>query len=285
MGDGQKVALGLGSLGRALAPNPAGTDGDLRLQQLVAGSPGVVVGVDEAGQAGLLVGLEQLAAGPHSGHQCQPACAQNQRLAEVDSTQEQACNQDGHVGERGAQVGLLDDQQHGNAHQGKCLQDLFPGEAAPAQVGEITRHGDDQHQLDPLGGLKVHRPEFDPAARAQNLLAHRQHRNQRHQADSVGPGNVIDQLVVVDLGKDEHRRQPANDPVDLLGMEAGVFGVQRGRVNLKDRNRAQHEHHGEQRPIEIAKAEEAAHRIYCPFPELMGGAGGADAFGPGLNLA
>ena len=60
MGNGEEVALGLGSFRRALAPDAAGADGDQRLANLIAGALGIVVGVDEAGQAGLLEGLEDL---------------------------------------------------------------------------------------------------------------------------------------------------------------------------------------------------------------------------------
>jgi hypothetical protein len=42
MGNGEKVALGLGSFGRPLAPHPAGADCDQRLADLVAGAPGDV---------------------------------------------------------------------------------------------------------------------------------------------------------------------------------------------------------------------------------------------------
>ena len=40
MGNGKEVSLGLGSLGRALAPDAAGADGDERLFELVAGALG-----------------------------------------------------------------------------------------------------------------------------------------------------------------------------------------------------------------------------------------------------
>jgi hypothetical protein len=62
IGDGEEVALGLGAFVGALAPEASGADGDEGLADLVAGALGVGVGVDEAGEAGLLVGLEALAA-------------------------------------------------------------------------------------------------------------------------------------------------------------------------------------------------------------------------------
>ena len=44
VGNGQEVALGLGALVGALAPETAGADGDLGLQDLVAGAAGSVSG-------------------------------------------------------------------------------------------------------------------------------------------------------------------------------------------------------------------------------------------------
>ena len=108
--------------------------------------------------------------------------------------------------------------------------------------------------------------DTDPAFRAEDSVPEQPHRQQCQQASAPGPGNVIDELVVVDLGEEEHGRQAGGDVVDLLGMKADILGVQRGRVNLKNRNRTQHQHQAEQHPVEIAIAEEAAHRHYCPLP-------------------
>ena len=52
VGDGEEVALGLGALVGALAPDAAGADGDQGLADLVAGAAGVGVGVDEGVDAG-----------------------------------------------------------------------------------------------------------------------------------------------------------------------------------------------------------------------------------------
>ncbi len=50
-----------------------------------------------------------------------------------------------------------------------------------------------------------------------------------------------------------------HDEDDLLGVKAGEPGVQRGGVDLEHRDGAERQHHAQQAPIEIAKAEEAAH--------------------------
>ena len=85
--DRQEVALRLRTLFRAFAPHATGTHGDFGLQKLIAGTTGVIVGIDEAGKAGLLVGLQQLATAPHSGNECQSAGGKNQCLAQVDAAE------------------------------------------------------------------------------------------------------------------------------------------------------------------------------------------------------
>ena len=118
------------------------------------------------------------------------------------------------------------------------------------KIGKVASHDEDQNELDPLRWLEVYWADSDPALRSQHLVPHQLDGQQRQQTDSVGPGNQVDQLVVVDLREEKHRCQPAGDPVKLLGVEAhapwnpylliveeagvaGVFGVQRGRVDLE----------------------------------------------------
>ena len=233
VGNGEKIALGLGSFGRSLAPDSAGADGDERLLGLVSAAPGVVVGVHKTGEPGLLVGLEHLAAGPHAGHQGQAAGSQDQRLAQVDAAQKEPRNQDGRIGEGGSQIRLLQNQQHGNTHQRERLENILPGERAPAQIRKVAGHHQNQNQLDPLGWLKLQGADLDPAFGAQRLVPHGQHRQQRHNAHPIGPGSEVDHLVIIDLGKEKHGRQAADDPENLLGVEADILCVQGGGVDLQ----------------------------------------------------
>ena len=164
---------------------------------------------------------------------------QNQRLAQIDAAQKQPGDKNRHIGERGSQIGLHQHQEHGNAHKDKGLEDVPPGERASAQIGKVARHRQNQNQLDPLGRLKMHGADTDPAPCAQHLVSHQFDRDQRQQEDAVRPGNPVQQAVIIDLGEEEHGHQTAGDPEQLLGVEAGIFGVQRGRVDFKYRDRAE----------------------------------------------
>ena len=61
--DGQKVALGLAAVLRALAPDAAGADGDEGLSNLVTAAARVVIRSYEAGEALLLIRLQYLVPG------------------------------------------------------------------------------------------------------------------------------------------------------------------------------------------------------------------------------
>ena len=55
----------------------------------------------------------------------------------------------------GAEVGLLEDEQHGEADQREGFADVGPGEFAADEAPEVAGDGDDEDELDPLGGLEV----------------------------------------------------------------------------------------------------------------------------------
>jgi len=100
----------------------------------------------------------------------------DQRLPQPQSSQKQAHDCDWQVGERRSQVRLYQNHQHGDTHDCPCLDEVRPSELTLAQIGEVFGHGNDQDQLDPLGGLKVRAPgHLDPTAGPQILLPKHQH--------------------------------------------------------------------------------------------------------------
>lgn len=121
------------------------------------------------------------------------------------------------------------------------------------QVGEVFGNCENQDQFHPFGWLKVTACwHFDPAACAQELLAEYQHRNQRSYGDDVHPMDFLEQRLIIQDTHQEHGPNAADDPIDLLDMRAGEFGVHRGAANLHDPERADDQHEEEEQPIEIA---------------------------------
>ncbi len=115
---------------------------------------------------------------PRHGRQQGSDHQDDHRVLGFHPAQEQSHDGDGQVGERGAEIGLRQHHQHRNAHQRSGFDDVL-GRAFRLGVGEIFRHGENQHQLHPFRGLKVEGAELHPAARAQILLAEHFHRQQR----------------------------------------------------------------------------------------------------------
>src|SRR5450631_22365 len=148
--DGQKVALRLRSLSGAFTPNAAGTDRNQRLTNLVSAALGVIVGIDEACEALFLIRLQQFSAAPGTSHENYTCSDENHRLLEIDAAEEQARNENRHVGQGCAEVWLFQYQQHRNADQGKSLEDFFPCKASTAEIGKVARHNKNEHQLDPF---------------------------------------------------------------------------------------------------------------------------------------
>jgi len=65
-----------------------------------------------------------------------------------------AGGQDGRVGERGPQIGLLEHDDQWHTHKKEGLEDVKPGQSPPAQVGKVAGHGQNQDQLDHSEGWK-----------------------------------------------------------------------------------------------------------------------------------
>src|SRR5579859_5958327 len=85
--NGNEGTLRLRSFFGALAPDPASAHRYLCLQNLVAGSPGIVVGIDESREPCLLVWLQEFAAAPAAHHQNHRRNNKYQRLLEVDAAE------------------------------------------------------------------------------------------------------------------------------------------------------------------------------------------------------
>ena len=98
----------------------------------------------------------------------------------------------------------------------------------------------------PPGSLIQRRPPM-------HLGSEDKHPDQRDQAEAVNPVHPLDQTVVIDQREDEHRRQTAQQPEDLLGLKADELGVQGGAINLEDADDRKQHHQAQEQPIEIAK--------------------------------
>ncbi len=158
------------------------------------------------------------------------------RLLEADAAEEEADDQHRRVGERGAEVGLLEHERHGDADQREGFADVLPGELAARwrDLPEEARRGEDEDELDPLGGLEVDAAaEVDPAPRAEDLVPTTCDGDQRDEADAIGPVGDVEQAVVVDHRDEEHQHEADEEEDDLLGLEAVELGHGRGGADFE----------------------------------------------------
>ncbi len=94
IGDGEEVALGLGALVGAFAPDAAGADGDERLANLIAGAARIGVRVDEGVDARLLVGFEVLAGLPGDAADEDEREQDDGDLLEADAAEKETADED-----------------------------------------------------------------------------------------------------------------------------------------------------------------------------------------------
>ncbi len=166
----------------------------------------------------------------------------------------------GQIGERGAEVRLLEHERHGNADHREDFADVGPGEFPAGESPEEAGDGDDQDQLDPLGGLEVMPPsKLDPAPAAEDFGAEERDGDERENADAVGPVNDVDEAVVVDQRDEEHQDDADGEEADLLVIEAVELGVEGGGLDLEDRDEREQEDEAEKNPVEVAIGGEALH--------------------------
>jgi hypothetical protein len=112
----------------------------------------------------------------------------------------------------------------------------------------------------------------DPSFAAVDPSADSEHSDQPDEAEAVDPVNRGQQFVVVDDRHDKHRHQAGGDPEDLHALEAVELGVEGGAVDFKNADDGEEQDEGEERPVEIAEGEEAAHRA-TKFPQTGSGRG------------
>ncbi len=95
--------------------------------------------------------------------------------------------------------------------------------------------------------------QTNPAASAHHFRSDRQHRDQRHDADAVGPDGDVEQNVVVDQRQHEHADDAGSQPQKLLLIKMRELRVQRGAVDFQHADDGKREDKGQQRPVEVAE--------------------------------
>ena len=163
----------------------------------------------------------------------------------------------GQVGERGTQVRLLEHEYQRDADQRDDLPDVTPAHLFADTCPEEARGDEDEHELHPLRRLEVDASaEVDPAPGAEHLLAdvRDEDRNQRDDADAIGPGRDVEQAVVVDGRDDEHQHEADGDELDLLLPGSRETWSWRSRSGFRHADHGHNQYEAEQGPVEVAES-------------------------------
>ena len=250
MGHGQETELGLTALGHSFAPGSAGADGDLGLDELVAGALGVALGIEKAGDAGALVRLQPCICERQDderhegdGHPVFPAHA----------GEEDADGQDGNVGEGGAEVGLFGDEGHGDGDEAGEFEEVAHFEDVAVEVDQKAGDEEDDHEFGEFGDLEVDAGgEGDPAGGTEGAFADEEDGEQEEHGNQIGRVGAGDHGVIVEARGGPHEGETGGDVKDLFPPGALPDGIVGGAEDLEDAEGADGDHDGDHGPVEIA---------------------------------
>src|SRR5690606_5997245 len=197
-----EVELRLRPVQPALALYAAGTDGDLRLDDVVAGSGRIAVGVEEGQDAVLLVrhGDEDP---PGRRRQYQGAGPGEDQLP-GDTSQQDDEHPGHHDHQRRASVILHQHQPHRQQDNRGTYQQILEARRQRT-TGQIPGQQHGHQELLHLGGLETREAgEVEPGGGAVGLDPEQQHDDQQDNAPQIGQQRTALEQVHVNLGQPDH---------------------------------------------------------------------------------
>ena len=169
--------MALGALHEAPAPEPAGAQCDLRLQDMVAAVEWIALGVEEGENAGLLIVVQHVPGHRHRGGG-QYQHGGEHPIAHAGTKEDRAAGRQQHAG--GAQVRLLQHQPGWHQHQDQGDDEARrAAQGIGGQAVEVAGQGQHQGDLHDLRGLQLEDLEVDPALRTHAAAAGHLHRRQQ----------------------------------------------------------------------------------------------------------
>ena len=231
---GQEVQPGLGALHEAAPREAARAERDLGLGDVVAGAERVGVGVEEGEDAGELVFLDELPVGAvrldDRGDEADAAGGGGGEVPEADAGEEHHHPGAGEEQDRGAEVGLLEDEgdRQGGQHQGQDEPERA-GDLGRVEAVVVGGERHDERDLHQLGRLELDRAEVDPALGAHADLAHHLDEDEECERAGIGERRHRSPEADVDDGDAEHAAD-ADGEAEHLRSGPGIGGAAGDRV-------------------------------------------------------
>ena len=246
---GEELQPVLAALKISLAPETARADGDLGLDDVVAGAERVRLRVHEGPEAGLLVRLQELPPGRQRGDGGEGEVRQGAHAQPGHDHDAHGDEEDQHGR---PQVRL---QQHQRQHRRAQHQGHAQGRKRISGLVVAQRLGqhEHEHELGQLRGLEREEVKVQPSLGAAAGDADDQHQGEQDDhrgVDGVRP--AVQALVVHRKGRD-HQHEADGEPVGLPGGQVAralLVGAAGGAVDGHDAQQGQPDGRQEQGPVE-----------------------------------
>ena len=225
-------------------PNrPPGADGVLGLLRVVDGGLHVGIGavlvrIEEGGEAGDLVRVQQAALDGDEGDQ-HGADEQQHQDADRQTGDGQHHDEDDHHDHGRAEVGLEQHEDDGDAGHDQQAEHVAPGQPLFISSGAIGGDGQDEGEDGELGGLELERAQAEPAGRALGAAAHGEDAEQGQDDQPVQQRGHGFEAAVVEHGEHDHDDDAQDDEEPLL-LQEGLRVVPR-RQQRPARGRVDHD--------------------------------------------
>ncbi len=254
MAFGQKTQLALRALAKTLAPQFARTNGNARLNDVIASAARVVTGVEKGENALALVVVH--AHKPHKGHggwRGQQACFEHIALKSVEQDHA-AHNEQNKQGS--AKVGLHNNKPAGHKPHGEHTEKVFPAQGAAVackQAGHQYKHRKFCH----FRGLNTHETQRYPALCAVYCFARYGHKQEQKYGYEKERPSQIAQLAVVKKHGQQHAHKAAQTPDELplikgIKRRTRLYTRAAGRIQVAYAHKIEQQHTGQKAPVNIA---------------------------------
>src|SRR5882762_3545458 len=249
----QEFQLRLTAVHVALAEDSARADGDLGLNDVVAGAQRIVFGIEEHEHALALVLVNEMPAGPGR--------AADERYGYQDDlhlqTREQHHDQPGSGDQQGsAEIRLDHDHRRRNPDHDGHDQQILEGRRQRALV-HVPRAHHRYRELHDFGRLEAHEPHIEPALRAFADMSRYRHDDQQQYPDHIR--DRCEQTQILRGGQPGERQQRGDGDGGVRQMVLDHSDVlSRSAVHHQNADAQDDRQYAGQRAVQAQRAQRAA---------------------------
>jgi len=183
--------------------------------------------------------------------------------------------------DRGAEIGLLGDQQEWNEREEPADDEIAGIAGAAAVFAEEHRENERDGEARKFRRLQIEGADIDPALRAELRRALQQHEHEKAAETEIQEQRMLGEHAVVEHETDEQREQAERQRVHLSSHLRARMAIAIGQVDVGgavdhgDADTHQQEHRSQQQPVDVEEESSLEHLRagHCCPPPARGGAG------------